>query len=78
MLVLNKKIMDRKISDLSVIEFKNLIKEVIHEELENIETDEGLELREEVKDELREYIAEKKSGNVKVLDSDEVFKKLGV
>ncbi|HMS64145.1 MAG TPA: hypothetical protein PKD83_02695 [Ignavibacteria bacterium] len=70
--------MDRKISDLSVIEFKNLIKEVIHEELENIETDEGLELREEVKDELREYIAEKKSGNVKVLDSDEVFKKLGV
>ena len=70
--------MDRKISDLSVVEFKTLIKEVIHEELENYDPDEGLELRDEVKDELRKYNAEKKSGNLEVIDADEVFKKLGV
>ena len=70
--------MDRKISDLSVSEFKHLIKEIIHHELENFDPDEGLELRDEVKEELRKYNEEKKSGNLKLIDGEEVFKKLGV
>lgn len=70
--------MDRKISDLTVNEFKNLIKEIIHYELENFDPDNGLELREEVKEELKQYYADKKSGKLKVFDGEEVFKKLGV
>ncbi|MDQ3020163.1 MAG: hypothetical protein M3R36_06305 [Bacteroidota bacterium] len=70
--------MDRKVSDLSVTEFKHLIKEIIHSELENFDPDEGLELRDEVKKELIKHNAEKKSGVLKLIDSEEVFKKFGV
>lgn len=70
--------MDRKISDLSVKEFENLIKEIIHYELKNFDPDEGLELKDEVKEELRQYYADKESKNLKVIDAEEVFKKIGV
>jgi hypothetical protein len=70
--------MDRKISDLSIKEFEHLMKEIIHRELENFDPDEGLELRDEVKEELKQHYADKKSGSLKVIDAEEVFKKLGV
>jgi len=66
--------MDRKVSDLSVTEFKHLVKEIIHDELEHFDHDDGLELRDEVKEELRKYNKEKNSGNLETLDAEEVFK----
>jgi hypothetical protein len=67
--------MDKKISDLTVGEFKYLMKEIISE---NLDVDKGLELRDEVKEELKEYISKKKEGDLKLLDPDEVFKKLNI
>ncbi len=69
--------MDRKISELSVEEFKKLIQEIIHNELENFDPDEGLELRYEVREDLKKYNSEKTSGKLDLIDSEEVFKKLG-
>lgn len=70
--------MERKISDLSINEFKHLVKEIIHDELENLDPDFGLELNDKVKEELKKYITEKSSGKLELTDSDKVFKKLGV
>lgn len=67
--------MDKKISDLTVEEFKYLMKEIISE---NFDVDEGLELRDEVKEELTEYAAKKKEGDLKLVDPKDVFKKLGL
>ena len=53
------------------------MKEIIHFELENFDPDEGLELKDKVKEDLRKYSADKKSGKLEVIDADEVFKKLG-
>lgn len=67
--------MDKKISDLTVGEFKYLMKEIISE---NPDVDEGLELRDEVKEELKEYNTKKKEGNLKLLNPENVFKKSGL
>lgn len=62
--------MDKKISDLTVEEFKYLMKDIISE---NLDVDEGLELRDEVKEELKEYNIKKKEGNLKLLNPEDVF-----
>lgn len=67
--------MDKKISDLTVEEFKYLMKEIISE---NLDVDEGLELRDEVKEELKEYNTKKEEGNLKLLNPEDVFKKSGL
>ena len=67
--------MDKKISDLTVEEFKYLMKEIISE---NLDLDEGLELRDEVKEELKEYNTKKEEGNLKLLNPEDVFKKSGL
>ena len=53
---LNKKISDKKISDMTVKELKKLIKDTV---LEVIDPDYGLELRPEVEKELRESMKRK-------------------
>ena len=67
--------MDKKISDLTVEEFKYLMKEIISE---NLDVDEGLELRDEVKEELKEYNTKKEEVNLKLLNPEDVFKKSGL
>jgi len=67
--------MDKKISDLTIEEFKYLMKEIISE---NLDVDEGLELRDEVKEELKEYNTKKKEGDLKLFNPDDVFKKSGL
>ena len=67
--------MDKKISDLTVEEFKYLMKEIISE---NLDVDEGLELRDEVKEELKEYNTKKEEGILKLLNPEDVFKKSGL
>ncbi len=62
--------MDKKISDLTVEEFKYLMKDIISE---NLDVDEELELRDEVKEELKEYNIKKKEGNLKLLNPEDVF-----
>jgi len=56
---LNKKISDKKISDMTVKELKKLIKDTV---LEVIDPDYGLELRPEVEKELRESMKRKGKG----------------
>ena len=56
---LNKKISDKKISDMTVRELKKLIKDTV---LEVIDPDYGLELRPEVEKELRESKKRKGKG----------------
>ena len=53
-----------KIKDLSVDEFKALIQEVVEDKLEEMlgDPDEGLEVREEVKERLRRSLAAKGKG----------------
>ena len=67
--------MDKKISDLTIEEFNYLLKEIISE---NLNVDEGLELRDEVKEELKEYDTKKKEGDLKLFNPDDVFKKSGL
>ncbi|MBF0472857.1 MAG: hypothetical protein HQK93_03875 [Nitrospirae bacterium] len=62
-----------KVSDLTIIEFKELIKETV---LELIDPDYGLELRPEVETELIE--ARKTIGNGVYLTLEEVKKSLGI
>jgi hypothetical protein len=59
--------MERKISDLSINEFKQLFKEIIHDELKNFDPDSDLVLRDDVKDESSKNIAEKKLRNINSL-----------
>lgn len=59
--------MERKISDLSINEFKQLFKEIIHDELKNFDPDLDLVLRDDVKDESSKNIAEKKLRNINSL-----------
>ena len=68
--------MDRKISELKIEEFKKIIQEIIHTELINFDPDEGLELKDEVREDLKKYSSEKNSGSLELIDSEEVFKKL--
>ena len=56
---LNKKISDKKISDMTVKELKKLIKDTV---LEVIDPDYGLELRPEVEKELLESMKRKEKG----------------
>ena len=57
--ILNKKTIDKKVSDLTVRELKKLIKDTV---LEVIDSDYGLELRPEVEAELRESMKAKEKG----------------
>ncbi|TVM03783.1 MAG: hypothetical protein CV087_03495 [Candidatus Brocadia sp. WS118] len=56
---LNKKTIDKKVSDMTVRELKKLIKDTV---LEVIDPDYGLELRPEVEEELRESMKGKEKG----------------
>ena len=68
---LNKKISDKKISDMTVKELKKLIKDTV---LEVIDPDYGLELRPEVEKELLESKKKKEKG----LPLETVVKELGL
>ncbi len=64
---------DQRISDLTVGQFKSLIRETF---FELIDPDYGLELRPEVEESLRESIKQKEKGEGILLE--EVKKKLGL
>jgi len=68
---LNKKISDKKISDMTVKELKKLIKDTV---LEVIDPDYGLELRPEVEKELLESKKKKEKG----IPLETVVKELGL
>jgi hypothetical protein len=68
---LNKKTIDKKVSDMTVRELKKLIKDTV---LEVIDPDYGLELRPEVEAELRESMKQKGKG----IPLETVVKELGL
>ena len=68
---LNKKTIDKKVSDMTVRELKKLIKDTV---LEVIDPDYGLELRQEVEEELRESMKAKEKG----IPLETVIKELGL
>jgi len=68
-----------KIKELTVEEFKDLVQEAVQEKLEEIigDPDAGLELREEVKERLRNSLAAGQRGE-KHVPVDEVAKRAGL
>ncbi|NUO08736.1 MAG: hypothetical protein HUU08_08680 [Candidatus Brocadia sp.] len=68
---LNKKTIDKKVSDMTVRELKKLIKDTV---LEVIDPDYGLELKPEVEEELRESMKAKEKG----IPLETVIKELGL
>ena len=68
---LNKKAIDKKVSDMTVRELKKLIKDTV---LEVIDPDYGLEVRPEVEAELRESMKAKEKG----IPLETVIKELGL
>lgn len=67
------------IADLNIEELKNLIREVIVETLTELlgDPDEGLELREDIKEQLLQSIANIKAGG-KTIPAEKVADKLGL
>jgi len=64
---------DKKVSDMTAGEFKNLIRDVIYE---MIDPDYGLELRPEIEEALKESIKQKERGEG--IPFEEVKKQLGL
>jgi len=71
--------LDTRVSDLTVAEFRALVREVVEETLVEIlaDPDEGLELAEDFKSELRSSLKSIKEGGV-VYDAEDVARRLGL
>lgn len=67
------------LADLTIDEFKNLIKEIVTQTILEIfdDPDEGLELREEIKDRLHRALADAQT-TTKTTSAQEVAAKLGL
>ena len=59
--------MEKKVGNLTIKQFKSLLRDTIREELFDNDPDEGLELRDEVKNLLKESIRERQRGNQKTV-----------
>jgi len=68
-----------KVKELTVEELKNLVREAVEEKLEEIigDPDLGLELREEIKERLRDSVAARQHGE-KGMPADEVARRAGL
>ncbi len=68
-----------RVADLTIQEFKELIREVVIETLAEVleDPDEGLELREDILQRLERSLAEVESG-AKTIPAEEVAKRLGL
>ncbi|MFO7773069.1 MAG: hypothetical protein R6V59_03910 [Dehalococcoidia bacterium] len=68
-----------KVKELTVEQFKTLIQEAIEEKLEEVlgDPDEGLELREEVKERLRSSLAAREAGE-RGIPMDQVAREVGL
>ena len=67
------------VNDLTVDELRSLLREVVEEVVEEkigllVDPDEGLELREEVVESLKAFLASDQRGD----DADDVFRELGL
>lgn len=71
--------METKVSDLSLDEFRSLLKEVVKQALQEIFTDpdQNMELREDVARQLRESVEAYEAG-VETFSPDEVAARLGL
>lgn len=71
--------LDARVSDLTVAEFKALVREVVEETLVEMlaDPDEGLELTDEIKVALRRSLKSVKEGGA-VYDADDVASRLGL
>ena len=68
------------VSELSVDEFKNLIREVVEQTITDMiaDPDEGLDLRDNVKDILQASISSFQSGELETLPAEQVAANLGL
>ena len=71
--------LDTRVSDLTVAEFKALVREVVEETLVEIlaDPDEGLELTDEIKSALRHSLKSVKE-NAAVYNAEDVARRLGL
>ncbi len=68
-----------KISDLTVEELKSIIQEIVRETLlEILDPDQGLEVREDLLEELRESMERVKKGEEPLIPAEEVARRLGL
>lgn len=71
--------LDARVADLTVLEFKALVREVVEETLADLlaDPDEGLELRDEFRNELSQSLKALKEGGV-TYDAKDVASRLGL
>ncbi|MBI5935551.1 MAG: hypothetical protein HY867_17760 [Chloroflexi bacterium] len=71
--------LDARVADLTIVEFKALVREVVEETLADLlfDPDEGLELTSEIQDALRRSLKAVKEGGV-VYDASDVASRLGL
>ncbi|AFZ43481.1 hypothetical protein PCC7418_1282 [Halothece sp. PCC 7418] len=69
-----------QVKDLTVEEFKELIREVIDDVLEevSVDSDEGKLIRPEIQQELQKRQHSRQTGESKLVSSQEVMKELGI
>lgn len=69
-----------RVADLTVDEFRDLIKEIVEQTMREIieDPDEGLPLREDMEEALRRSLTAQRSGNVKMRPAKELADKLGL
>ena len=71
--------LDTRVADLTVVEFKALVREVVEETLADLlsDPDDGLGLRDEFRDALRRSLKAVKEGGA-VYDANDVARRLGL
>ncbi len=68
-----------KVSDLTVEELRTIVQETVRETLlEILDPDYGLEVREELLEELRESVERVKKGEEPLISAEEVVRRLGL
>ncbi len=72
--------MSGTVADLTIDELKQLVRSAVREALDELlpDPDSGLDLRDDVADQLRESLAQEKQGSLKVVAAEQVAKELGL
>ena len=65
--------MEKKISDLTITEFKSIVLKIVRKELEDYDPDDELVVKEEVAELLRESVKNRRLGKQKTYSLEEVF-----
>jgi hypothetical protein len=71
---------DARVADLTIAEFRRLVKEIVRQTLREMasDPDEGLPLREDIEEALQQSLAAHRSGQMQTTSAQEAAKRLGL